>query len=203
MYELTTPFMIFTGILTGLVFGFLLQRAGVTRYNTIVGQFLLKDFTILKTMLTAIIVGAIGIWGMKSAGIDIHMHVKSAELAANILGGALFGIGMVVLGFCPGTGLAAIGDGARHVWPGVIGMIVGGGLYAETYPYFKDTLLKAANVTAEVNGKVTNKVTFPDVTGLSPWVFIVALAVVAIIVFVVLEKKIDSTRIRLEKYKAE
>ncbi|MEZ6193605.1 MAG: YeeE/YedE thiosulfate transporter family protein [Phycisphaerales bacterium] len=173
--------MLIAGLLTGIVFGFLLQRGGVTRYNVIVGQFLMKDFTVLKTMLTAIIVGAVGIWGMLAIGMmePSGLHIKSATLLANGLGGVIFGVGMAILGYCPGTGVAALGDGSRHAWPGLLGMIFGAGVYAEVYPYIMDNLLKVAD---------EGKVTFADVAGISPWWFILGLVMIAGIVFYLLEK---------------
>ena len=167
------------GVLTGVIFGFLLQRAHVTRYSTIVGQFLLKDFTVLKVMGTAIVVGAIGIFGMKAMGMDFPMHVKSATLLANALGGLIFGVGMVVLGYCPGTGIAAIGDGSRHAIPGLAGMIVGAALYAELYPWIRRVILPVGDM---------GKVTLPDVTGLPAWLLIAALIAMAAGGFYALER---------------
>ena len=167
------------GVLTGVIFGFLLQRAHVTRYSTIVGQFLLKDFTVLKVMGTAIVVGAIGIFGMKAMGMDFPMHVKSATLLANALGGLIFGVGMVVLGYCPGTGIAAIGDGSRHAIPGLAGMIVGAALYAELYPWIRRVILPVGDM---------GKVTLPDITGLPAWLLIAALIALAAGGFYALER---------------
>ena len=175
------------GVFTGLVFGFLLQRGGVTRYRVIVGQFLFADFTVLKVMLTAIVVGAVGIWGMRSMGLDVPLHIKSAVLVTNILGGLFFGVGMVLLGYCPGTGVAALGDGSRHAWPGLLGMFAGGAAFAFVYPHIKDNLMKAGSLTATVADKTTNKLTLADVSGLSPWWFIAAIAAGALVVFVILE----------------
>ncbi len=176
--------MIIYGLLAGLVFGFLLQKAKVTRYQVILGQFLLKDFTVLKVMLTAIIVGAVGIWGMQAMGAGFPLHVKGATLLANVAGGAIFGIGMAILGYCPGTGVAAAGDGSRHAVVGILGMIVGGGIYAEVYPQIEDGLLKAWSVT--VGG--SNKVTLAELSGVSPWWYIAGLVVIAAAVFLVLER---------------
>lgn len=167
------------GVLTGVIFGFLLQRAHVTRYSTIVGQFLLKDFTVLKVMGTAIVVGAIGIFGMKAMGMDFPMHVKSATLLANALGGLIFGVGMVVLGYCPGTGIAAIGDGSRHAIFGLFGAIVGAGVYAEMHAWLNTHLNKVIDL---------GKATFPSETGLSPWWFILATGVIAVALFVAIER---------------
>lgn len=180
MWSFDPASMLIAGLLTGLVFGLLLQRGGVTRYNVIIGQFLMKDFTVLKVMLTAIITGAVGIWGMLQLGMmePSGLHIKSAALLANVLGGLIFGVGMAVLGYCPGTGVAALGDGSRHAWPGLLGMIVGAGIYAEVYPYIQDNLLKVAD---------EGKVTFADITGISPWWFILGLVIIAGVIFFLLE----------------
>jgi uncharacterized protein len=50
----------------GIAFGFLLQKGGATKYDVIVGQLLLTDFTVLKIMLSAVLVGMIGIYAMKT-----------------------------------------------------------------------------------------------------------------------------------------
>lgn len=102
------PSTILMGGVTGFLFGFLLQKGGVTRYNVIVGQFLLKDFTVLKIMLTAVIVGSVGIYGMRALGLDVNLHVKTTALLGNALGGLIFGAGMAVLGYCPGTAVAGL-----------------------------------------------------------------------------------------------
>ena len=90
------PTTILMGGVTGFLFGFLLQKGGVTRFSVIVGQFLLKDFTVLKIMLTAIVVGSVGIYGMRALGFDIDLHIKATALLGNALGGLIFGAGMAV-----------------------------------------------------------------------------------------------------------
>jgi hypothetical protein len=110
--------------LTGLVFGFLLQKGGVTRYNVIVNQFRFKDFTVLKTMLTAIVVGRSASTRCCNSGMIKGLSVKSAELAMNAGGGLIFGVGMVLLGYCPGHGAGGRRAGVarrarRHRWSDV------------------------------------------------------------------------------------
>jgi uncharacterized membrane protein YedE/YeeE len=173
------PVTLFKGALAGLVFGFLLQKGGVTRYQVILGQFLLKNFTVIKIMLTAIVVGGVGIYGMRAMGLEVALHIKNAALLGNVLGGLVFGVGMALLGFCPGTGVAALGDGARHAIPGVLGMLVGAALYAEAYPFMKSEVLGIGDF---------GKATLDSVTGLSPWWFIALTAVIAIVGFVGLER---------------
>jgi len=185
MWSIDPILTVIAGLITGLVFGFLLQRAHVTRYSVILGQFLFRDFTVLKVMLTAIVVGGLGIWTMVSVGMlePGQMHIKSAYVAPVILGGLIFGVGMAVLGYCPGTGVAALGDGSRHVIPGILGMIVGAAAFAELTPAM-DSLLKAGELT--VHG--SNKITIADAAGVSPWWIMAAVTAVAAIVFYVIER---------------
>jgi hypothetical protein len=178
MFSFDTPLNLIYGLVSGLLFGFLLQRGGVTRYRIIVGQFLMKDHTVLKTMLTAVVVGAVGVWAMHLFG-GVSLHVKSANLLANTVGGLLFGFGMVLLGYCPGTGVAALGDGSRHALFGVLGMLAGAAAYAEIHPLLTDNVLSVWSY---------GKITFPEVAGLSPWFFVVALSLFAAVLFAALRK---------------
>ncbi|MCC6682603.1 MAG: YeeE/YedE family protein [Phycisphaeraceae bacterium] len=187
MFDFASPLTIFYGILTGLVFGFLLQKGDVTRYNVIVGQFLLRDFTVLKVMLTAIVTGALGLLAMRSVGLDVPMHLKPAVLGPVAVGGVIFGVGMALLGYCPGTGVAALGDGSRHAIPGILGMVVGGAIFAEVFPAIQNGFMKAGDVTCNVAGAITDKITFADLLGVSPWLLAGILTVGALILFALLE----------------
>jgi len=80
------------GAIFGVLFGFLLQKGGVAKYHVLVGTLLLEDFTVVKVMLTAIIVGSIGIFSLHALGL-VKLHIKPTRYAANILGGLLFGVG--------------------------------------------------------------------------------------------------------------
>ena len=98
------------GLVTGFIFGFLLQKGQVVKYEKIVGALRLRDLTIIKFMLSAILVGMVGIHLMKDFGL-IELEIKSAALGANIIGGLIFGIGFGLLGYCPGTAVGAVGEG--------------------------------------------------------------------------------------------
>jgi len=169
-----TPYLLVTGLVTGVVFGVLLQKGGVTRYATIIGQFLFTDFTMLKIMLSAVVVGAIGVYGMLQLGLISHLLVKPALLAANAAGGLIFGVGMATLGYCPGTGVGACGEGSRRAMWGVAGMVTGAGIFAAMYPMLEKTFMKIGD---------RGKVTLADITGISPWVYIAGLAVISLVLF--------------------
>ncbi|MFO7550407.1 MAG: YeeE/YedE thiosulfate transporter family protein [Haliea sp.] len=129
------------GFFFGIVFGFLLQKGGVAKYEVLMGQYLLTDFTVIKIILTAIVVGMIGIFSMRALGL-VKLHVKPTRYAANILGGLLFGIGLGLLGYCPGTAAAALGQGNYDAIPGIVGLVVGSYVYAETSDHLSVTIQK-------------------------------------------------------------
>ncbi|MEO6421633.1 MAG: YeeE/YedE thiosulfate transporter family protein [Candidatus Nitrotoga sp.] len=132
------------GCMFGIIFGFLLQKGGVAKYEVLLGSLLLTDFTVIKIMLTAILVGMIGIFGMHSFGL-IKLHVKPTKYAANLIGGLIFGIGFAVLGYCPGTGAAAVGQGNIDAFVGIGGILVGSYLYAECSRFLSATVLTWGN----------------------------------------------------------
>ena len=101
------------GLATGVVFGFLLQKGRVLRFEKQVGAMLLKDMTIFKFMLSAILVGMVGILILSNLGM-IKLSHKPMNVGAILIGGALFGAGWAVMGFCPGTSLGALGEGRWH-----------------------------------------------------------------------------------------
>jgi uncharacterized membrane protein YedE/YeeE len=150
------------GLITGVLFGFLLQKGRVLRFDKQVGAMLLKDMTIFKFMLSAILVGMVGITLLTDAGVITSGH-KSMNLGAVLLGGALFGAGWAVMGFCPGTSIGALGEGRWHAVFAVTGMVAGAALYAEIYPFFKSTVLV---------WKDFGKIGLPETLGVSPWVII-------------------------------
>ncbi len=134
---LSTPY-IFFALAAGTLFGFLLRKATVSRFDVIVGQLLLRDFTVMKVILTAIVTGSIGIYFCQSLGWIPTLHLSKVPVLWTMLGGSLFGVGMAVTGYCPGTALAALGEGSKDMIFGLAGLLVGAALFNELYPFIRD-----------------------------------------------------------------
>ncbi len=128
---------------------------------------LLKDMTIFKFMISAIIVGSIGINLLVSLDM-VSFGIKATNLGANIIGGLIFGAGWAIIGYCPGTSVGALGEGRWHAIFPILGMLVGAALYAEAYPALKGSVLAWGNL---------GKITLPGILGLSPWIVIPILTV--------------------------
>lgn len=167
------------GLITGIIFGFLLQKGRVLRFDKQVGAMLLRDMTIFKFMLSAILVGMVGINLMFDLGIITLSH-KPMNVGAVIIGGALFGAGWAVMGFCPGTSIGALGEGRWHAVFAIIGMIVGAAVYAELYPFFKSTVLA---------WKDFGKIGMSEVAGISKCGIISLFWAAVIALFIFFEKK--------------
>ena len=178
MFPITGPATLGLAVVFGIVFGFLLHRGRVADYNTIVNQFRFRDFTVLKIMMTAIIVGGVGVFAMKDAGL-VQWHIKNADMLAVALGAGLFGIGMVIYGYCPGTALAAIGAGSVHALVGALGMVAGAIAYAFAFDTIKATILPVAQ---------WGKLQLPALLGVSPWTIFAVLAGLALVMFVTIER---------------
>jgi hypothetical protein len=174
MFESWT--VIALGLLSGTVFGFLLQKGGVTKYDVIVNQFRLGDFTVLKTMMTAIVVGGLGVYFFAEEGLA-RLSIKPALLVANVVGGLIFGVGMVLLGLCPGTAVAALGERNRRALAGILGMIVGAFIQAETYGLL-------AGLARSVD---LGPLTWPTLLGVSPWGLLAGLTFASVVLFIGLE----------------
>src|SRR5688500_16795060 len=127
MFSFEDPLQLILGLVTGIGFGFLLQKGRVAKYQTILGQLLLKDWTAFKIMLTASVTGAIGVYFLVERG-AASLDIWPFQPAAMIIGAIFFGIGIAVLGYCPGTGMAGAGEGRPDAKVGVLGRITGAGV---------------------------------------------------------------------------
>ncbi|MBA3440775.1 MAG: YeeE/YedE family protein [Pyrinomonadaceae bacterium] len=155
------------GLATGMVFGFLLQKGRAAKFHVIIGQFLLKDWTVVKIMATAVAVGTVGVYALVSMGVAT-LHIKPALLGGVLLGGVLFGAGLAVFGYCPGTSVAASGEGRRDAMVGVVGMLFGAGVYVALYPALQPIIKGLAD---------WGKITLPQATSLSPWAWVAGVVV--------------------------
>jgi len=166
------------GLITGFLFGFLLQKGRVTKYSIIVGQFLLRDFTVLKTMLTAVVVGGIGVYALKALG-AASLHIKPAQLAAVSIGGLVFGVGMALLGYCPGTGVAAAAEGKIDALFGVAGMLFGALFFAEQFAFLSRSVLTWFDL---------GPLTLPDLIRVPAWAIFTGLTIGVVVLFRWLER---------------
>ena len=173
-----TVHKLITGALFGLVFGFLLQKGGVGKYNVLIGQLLLQDWTVVKIMLTAIVVGMIGIFPLHHFA-KVNLHIEPTRVGANIIGGLIFGAGFGLMGYCPGTAAVALGQGSWDALFGMVGLVAGSWIFAELSGWTKRTI--------ETWGDL-GKVLLPDLLPVPRSVFVVGFALALTVILMLLQQ---------------
>lgn len=167
------------GLGTGVLFGLLLQKGRVLRFEKQLGALLLKDMTIFKFMLSAILVGMLGINLLAEFG-GVALSHKPMNLGAILLGGALFGGGWALMGYCPGTSVGAVGEGRWHALFAILGMLLGAALYAELYPLLLTSVLAWQDF---------GKIGWAETLGIPTWLLILLFAVGILLLFRWFERK--------------
>jgi uncharacterized protein len=170
---------LFAALIVGIIVGGLFHLARISKYDVQIAAMQFKDMAIFKFMLSSTIIAMIGFYIFDAYGI-MEFKPKPLFWSDTILGGILFGIGWGLLGFCPGTGMAAVGEGKIDAVVGIGGMLTGAALYAYTFEYI-------APLLPDLGGP--GKVTLPVLFDINPWVLITLFIAVFIAAFIFFEKK--------------
>ncbi|MEQ8193003.1 MAG: YeeE/YedE thiosulfate transporter family protein [Rhodospirillales bacterium] len=165
------------GLLMGIVFGVALEKSRVFEPGVIVGQMQLRNFIMLKVFLTAVVTGLAILIVLTATG-QAKLSPKAVDYFGNIVGGLIFGAGIVLAGACPGTVMAQIGAGYKDAWAVLAGGILGAMVYGYAEPWIAKTLLADGG-----------KLTLHQLTGTPYWLLAPIAAAVLIGVLVALERR--------------
>ena len=113
--EFSTAATLGIAVLLGFGFGFCLERAGFGSARKLTAVFYLYDMAVVKVMFSAIVTAMVGLFVLSAIGVlDLkELYLEPTNLAAQALGGLVFGAGFIVGGYCPGTSIAAIATGRK------------------------------------------------------------------------------------------
>ena len=167
-------------LILGVVFGFALNKAGLTKYHKIVNQFRLNDMAVLKFMMTALVVAMLGLFPLHALGLINLPTVPATYVVGNLVGGLIFGVGMALAGFCPGTCVAGAGEGkVDYLVPGILGFLTGAVIYGLTYDKVFPKISAIANY---------GNVTLPELWHISPYLAILLFTVMALVLFYLIDR---------------
>jgi len=170
-----TPWLLYTSAaLTGLAFGYVLQRGGFCLTRAVSNLMLMGDGTILRAYVLALLVAMVSVHALIAAGL-VEIPVRPFHWVANLVGGLAFGVGMILSGGCSGSTWYRVGEGAIGAWVVLIGFAVG----ATTASVGVLAPLRTALQRAAVTGPDGAAPTLASALGLSPWVVIAVLALAA------------------------
>ena len=125
--------MEFIIVVFGFLFGIILQYASLNKYNVISGLATMDNFAVAKAIAVAIGIGAI-ILSLEIGLGFASFHVKPLVIGGILFGGLLFGMGMAILGYCPGTLAISLGEGSVDALIGIFGGLLGGLVYTLLLP---------------------------------------------------------------------
>lgn len=169
------------GLAVGFIFGYILTRTGITKYPRVMGMLLLKDFKILKFMLTAVTISLVLFHIFGDLGL-LEVVPKNLDWG-KLVGGLVFGAGMGFLGYCPGTMMARIGEGKKEAILAAFGMSLGIFIYALTIEPISSALL-----SREIGGDISIHL------GVNHWVVIVPAAAIFSAIVLFLDRKFDDSK---------
>ena len=162
-----------SGLISGVLFGYILESAGFGSPRKLTAQFRFTDWSVFKVMFTAIIVAGIGLYGAIALGLmpANGVYIPTNYFWAMLAGGALVGAGMAVGGYCPGTSAVGLASVRLDGLVFMIGMVFGTGLFAGVFDWIKGFYFAAKGADAQTLGQLF---------GVSNWVVLAVLVVVAI-----------------------
>lgn len=168
-----------SGLVCGILFGFVLENAGFGSPRKLTAQFRLTDWAVFKVMFTAIVVTALGLWGLRAIGVMApdSVFVPPALVMASAVGGALVGAGFAVGGYCPGTSVVGMFSGRLDALMFIVGLLMGTTLFAGLYgPVIRSVMAM---------GEIVDGDTFTDAYGVSEPVVLAVMAFALVAVFYV------------------
>lgn len=166
-------------LVLGVFFGLFLERGGLGDPHKLTGVFYLTDFTVPKVMFTAILVAASGLYLLSDLGLLEmgRLWIVPTFFWPQMVGGALFGIGFVISGYCPGTSVAGFASGRLDALVAMAGIAAGSLAFAVAYPYIEGFYLSSA----------MQGITLPVLLNVNHWVVIAALVALAVGMFYLME----------------
>jgi uncharacterized membrane protein YedE/YeeE len=132
---------ILLAILLGGAFGFVLHRIGATNPTRLIDMLRLSDLKLEKVILFSIGLTMVAIFTINTLFPGtVHFSIRAAYLGV-FVGGLIFGLGFALSALCPGTGVAALGEGRKDAIFYVLGGLVGTFLIAISWEWLTSTIL--------------------------------------------------------------
>ncbi len=141
-HEIAEGILLLFALLTGIVFGIFLEKAGFGNARKLIEQFYFTDMRMFKVLFSAIVTAMVGIYWLSYFGfLDItQIYINGTFLWPQIIGGIVFGFGFVICGLCPGTSCVAVFTGKLDGLAVFAGMFSGLILFAETEPFLNKAI---------------------------------------------------------------
>ena len=166
-------------LVIGVFFGWFLERGGMGNARKLAAQFYNRDMAVLKILLSAVVTAMLGLFWLGTLGVvELSLvYVPGTWVLPQLLGGAIFGVGFVMGGLCPGTSCVALSSGRKDGLAVLAGMLVGILAFGEAFPL----------VERLYHATPAGTLTLPELTGIGYPALVLGVAVGAVALFRVAE----------------
>ncbi len=105
--------VLLSGLTVGFLFGFVLQRGRYCMNSAFRDLIFINDFTLFRSYLLALLIAIIGANFLEDMGFmgEFGLRRQSFNIVANIVGGYIFGLGIVMAGGCGSGIIYRMGEG--------------------------------------------------------------------------------------------
>jgi uncharacterized membrane protein YedE/YeeE len=155
----------------GLLFGFVLERAGFGSSRKLAAQWTGRDWSVFRVMFSAIVTTLFGALLLDALGLMSleRVLVLSTYWPSQLIGGLVMGLGFALAGYCPGTSLVALASGRWDALVYILGMSAGVVAFAWGWPFWEDLY----------NAGALGKTTLAQWWSVSPWGIAFGLLIIA------------------------
>ena len=120
----------------GFCFGAIILYSRLDKFEKMAGFMIFEDTLVPRMAMTTVALSSLGFYFLVDAGYASYT-IKPTLLGGLIVGGVLFGIGLVILGKCPSAFFVSVSEGRVDAFVGVLGGMVGGAVFTLAYPFIE------------------------------------------------------------------
>lgn len=130
---------VLTVLFIGFVFGAIILYSRLDKFEKMAGFMIFEDTLVPRMAMTTVALSSLGFYFLTQYGYATF-EIKPVLLGGLIIGGILFGIGLVILGKCPSAFFVSVSEGRVDALVGVFGGMVGGLTFTLFYPWIKNIM---------------------------------------------------------------
>lgn len=164
--------IVISGLAVGLAFGYALQRGRFCSNTGFRDVLLTADSTMFRAWALAVLVQLVGVTALNGFGL-LPVSVPPFWWAANLLGGLVFGVGMVLAGGCSSGTCYRVGEGMAGSLLALLAfgaglLVMGNGALAPLQQALQRRTLSADG----------ESLTVANLVGVEPWLVVAPLALI-------------------------
>lgn len=167
-------------IVSGFALGFILHRSRFCFSRVFREPFMTGDGTMTKAMILALALGIpVTSLLLQNQAVDPYLAIPATFWLGSLLGGVIFGVGMVLAGGCASGSLWRMGEGHLKLWVAVFFFAWTGSVFSAIAKRW-DLLTREMSLDLIEVTKVGKQVFLPELLQGWGWVYLLSFALLAV-----------------------